>query len=129
MAALTPEVVLRRSLRHGKLASVPPPLAPARARQATYDWVASAHDVARGLVGEGRAARGMRHTSELKSLSPSLSPPPFPSLHPRAPRWALSREAGAKRPRAFPIRPLIAYNSGMFCGLPPTSAMFHQADM
>ena len=54
MAAMTQESVLTRILRHLKLASVPPPIVPARARQATCDWVASAHDVARGLVSDVR---------------------------------------------------------------------------
>src|SRR3989442_469848 len=40
IAAITQESVITRILRHCKLASVPPPLAPARARQATCDWVA-----------------------------------------------------------------------------------------
>jgi hypothetical protein len=52
IAAITQEAVMTRILRHGKLASVPPPIAPARVRQATCDWVASAHDVARGLGGD-----------------------------------------------------------------------------
>jgi len=50
IAALTQASVITRILRHLTLASVPPPIAPARSRQATFDWVASAHDVARGLV-------------------------------------------------------------------------------
>ena len=33
IAAITPESVLTRILRHRKLASVPPPIAPARRRQ------------------------------------------------------------------------------------------------
>jgi hypothetical protein len=52
IAALTQEAVITRILRHRKLAAVPPPMAPARARQATCDWVAYAHDVARGLVSD-----------------------------------------------------------------------------
>lgn len=40
IAAITHEAVITRILRHCKLASVPPPLAPARSRQATFDWVA-----------------------------------------------------------------------------------------
>src|SRR5713101_2466659 len=35
------ESVITRLLRHGKLASVPPPRAPAHVRQATFAWVAS----------------------------------------------------------------------------------------
>jgi hypothetical protein len=40
IAAMTQESVITRILRHCKLASVPPPIAPARCRQATFDWVA-----------------------------------------------------------------------------------------
>src|SRR5437870_33364 len=40
IAAITHEAVITRILRHLKLAAVPPPIAPARARQATFDWVA-----------------------------------------------------------------------------------------
>jgi hypothetical protein len=40
IAAITQESVMTRILRHLKLASVPPPIAPARARQETFDWVA-----------------------------------------------------------------------------------------
>jgi hypothetical protein len=40
IAAITQAEVIRKILRHLKLAVDPPPLAPARARQATFDWVA-----------------------------------------------------------------------------------------
>jgi hypothetical protein len=40
IAAITQAEVIRTMLRHLKLAADPPPLAPARARQATFDWVA-----------------------------------------------------------------------------------------
>ncbi|HSX80823.1 MAG TPA: hypothetical protein VLQ80_19915 [Candidatus Saccharimonadia bacterium] len=40
IVAITQEAVMTRLLRHCKLASVPPPIAPARLRQATFDWVA-----------------------------------------------------------------------------------------
>ena len=40
MAAITQEAVITRLLRHLKRAAVPPPIAPARARQVTFDWVA-----------------------------------------------------------------------------------------
>lgn len=40
LAAITQESVITRILRHLKLASVPPPIAPARSRQETFDWVA-----------------------------------------------------------------------------------------
>jgi len=40
IAVITQESVITRILRHLQLASVPPPIAPARARQATVDWVA-----------------------------------------------------------------------------------------
>jgi hypothetical protein len=57
-AAMTQEAVLTRIFRHGKLASVPPPIAPARSRQATFDWVAEAHAVARGLRSNVRPVEG-----------------------------------------------------------------------
>jgi hypothetical protein len=40
IAAITQAEVLRKMLRHLKLAADPPPIAPARAHQATFDWVA-----------------------------------------------------------------------------------------
>jgi len=40
IAAITQEAVITRILRHLKLAAVPPPIAPARSRQETFDWVA-----------------------------------------------------------------------------------------
>ena len=40
ITSITQESVITRLLRHCKPAAVPPPLAPARARQATFDWVA-----------------------------------------------------------------------------------------
>ena len=46
IAAITQESVITRTLRHLKLTSVPPPIAPPRLRQETFDWVASAHDAA-----------------------------------------------------------------------------------
>jgi hypothetical protein len=40
ITAITHEAVITRILRHLKLAAVPPPIAPAHSRQATFDWVA-----------------------------------------------------------------------------------------
>ena len=40
IAAITQAEVIRKMLRHLRLAADPPPMAPARARQATFDWVA-----------------------------------------------------------------------------------------
>jgi hypothetical protein len=40
IAAMTQESVITHILRHCKLASVPPPIAPVRSRQETFDWVA-----------------------------------------------------------------------------------------
>src|SRR5215831_13651555 len=37
IAAITQDAVIRKMLRHLKLAADPPPLAPARARQETFD--------------------------------------------------------------------------------------------
>jgi hypothetical protein len=39
IAAITQEAVITCILHHCKLASVPPPIAPAHLRQATFDWV------------------------------------------------------------------------------------------
>ena len=58
IAAITQEAVMTRILRHGKLASVPPPLAPARCRQEIFAWVDEAHDVARGFISAVRAVEG-----------------------------------------------------------------------
>ena len=40
IATITHEVVITRILRHLNLASAPPPIAPARSRQETFDWAA-----------------------------------------------------------------------------------------
>ena len=58
IAAITQAEVIRMMLRHLKRAADPPPIAPARACQATCDWVASAHAIARGLRSDVRAAAG-----------------------------------------------------------------------
>lgn len=40
IAAITQEAAITRIPRHPKLTAVPPPIAPARSRQETFDWVA-----------------------------------------------------------------------------------------
>src|SRR5262245_3084180 len=55
IAAITQESVITRILRHRKLASVPPPSAPARCRRAICSCD-SAHDPWRDRVGDVRAA-------------------------------------------------------------------------
>jgi hypothetical protein len=40
IATITQEAVITRILPHLKLAAVPPPIAAARSRQETFDWVA-----------------------------------------------------------------------------------------
>jgi Putative transposase len=50
IAALTQEAVITRILRHLKLASVPPPITPARCRQKIFAFD-EAHDMSRGLGG------------------------------------------------------------------------------
>jgi len=89
MAAITQEAVMTRLLRPLQLAAVPPPMAPARVRQATCDWVASAHDVARGLGGDVCAVEGgLRPEEPLKARGQS-SPPchnrPSRGLRPSTP--------------------------------------------
>jgi hypothetical protein len=59
--AIIQESVITCILRHRKLASVPPPIGPARVRQATGDWVTSAHAVTRGLRGDVRTVEGGLH--------------------------------------------------------------------
>jgi len=55
IATITQGEVIRKILRHLKLTADPPPITPARSRQATFDWVASTHGVARGLISDVRA--------------------------------------------------------------------------
>jgi hypothetical protein len=40
IAVITQGAVIHKILRHLKLSADPPPIAPARTRQATFDWVA-----------------------------------------------------------------------------------------
>jgi hypothetical protein len=90
MAAITQAAVIRKMLRHLKLAADPPPLAPARARQDTFDWVASAYAVARGLVGDVRAATGCRTLLRVcHRVGHRLSQPPFPWPAPQVTSAAL----------------------------------------
>jgi hypothetical protein len=58
ITTITQVEVLCKILHHLKLAADLPPMAPARARQATFDWVAHAHAIARGLRSDVRAAEG-----------------------------------------------------------------------
>src|SRR2546429_8833552 len=55
IAVITQGEVIRTILRHLNLSADPPPIAPARSRQALCDWVASGHDDRRGLVSPVRA--------------------------------------------------------------------------
>jgi hypothetical protein len=55
IATITQGEVISQILRHLKRAADPPPIAPARSRQETFDWVASTHGVARGLISDVRA--------------------------------------------------------------------------
>lgn len=100
MAAITPEAVIPRLLRHLQLAAVPPPIAPTRVRQEPFDWVAStasdlpcsgpypplAHDVARpwgGVYATEVAPMRRRHLGALAlSLPSGLPQPPFPAVFP-----------------------------------------------
>jgi len=83
------ESVITRFLRHGKLASVPPPRAPARVRQATFAWVASV-TTSRVASGATCVQRRGAHPSErvpsrLQSLPPAFLRRPFRGRPPRAP--------------------------------------------
>ena len=86
---LGPEVI-RKMLRQLKLAANPPPLAPARARHATCDGVASADAVARGCVGDVRAATGCRpFLSVCPRVGHRRSQPPCPRPAPQGTAEAL----------------------------------------
>jgi hypothetical protein len=83
------ESVSTRLLRHGTLAAVPPPRAPARVRQATFAWVAS---VTTSRVASGAPCvqwRGAHPSARVPSRWPSLPPAflrrPFRGRPPRAP--------------------------------------------
>ena len=91
IAALTQASVLTRLLRHRTLASVPPPIAPARSRHATCDWVASAHDVAPGLVSDVRTVEVCFPPLSVCNPVCIYPPPqpPFPRPAPQAPLLAL----------------------------------------
>jgi len=65
------EAVITRLLRHLTLVSIPPPITPARVRQATCAWVASAYDGARGLVGDVRATEGCLMPEEPSKSHPA----------------------------------------------------------
>ena len=54
IAAIPQGEVISKILRHLKLATDPPPIAPARAGQKTFDWVVSIHGVARDLRSDVR---------------------------------------------------------------------------
>jgi hypothetical protein len=60
IAVITQGAVISKILRHLQLAVDPPPIAPARTRQAACDWVASADASAWSLVGPVRAVTGWR---------------------------------------------------------------------
>lgn len=73
-AASTQEAVITRLLRHLKLASVPPLMAPARSRQARVAWVAEPPPSA-GARGRRARRGGVSHPSErLPSRLQSLPP-------------------------------------------------------
>jgi Putative transposase len=78
IAAMTQEAVVTRIRRHLNLAAIPPPIAPARCRQAQGAWVDEAHDMARGLVGDVRAAEGC--LTPLSLCNPVGNPPLSPQL-------------------------------------------------
>ena len=82
IAVITQESVITRILRHLQLASVPPPIAPARGRQAcsVFDEV---HDPWCRSIGAVRAEPGhSRVPSSLPCLPPPVVPRPAPPEHP-----------------------------------------------
>ncbi len=119
IAAITHESVITRILRHCKLASVPPPIAPARCRQEIF-----AFDEAHASVAHRRRARSGRVfrpfapvQCRLKSSSPQLfrpgrpeglapgNPSDAPLPHPEPPVQAARRRA---TPCCAPLRQAAA---------------------
>jgi hypothetical protein len=101
------ESVITRLLRHCKLASVPPPRAPARVRQATFAWVASV-TTSRVASGATCVQRKGAHPSErvpsrLQSLPPAFLRRPFRGIHRRQAtsnaRWRQARRAPERQGR------------------------------
>jgi hypothetical protein len=80
LAAIPQESVITRILRHLKLASVPPPIAPARCRQALF-----AFDAAHASAGPEARCALQRCLSPLRAVQCRLksSPPAFPTAAPR----------------------------------------------
>ena len=83
IAAITQESVLTRILRHLKLASVPPPIAPARLRQEIFVF-----DEAHASVSHRRGTRrdGLSHPFAAVKSRLKSSPPAFPNGPLRGPR-------------------------------------------
>ena len=82
IAVITQEAVRTRILRHLQLASLPPPLAPARGRQETCAFD-EAHNPWRGPIGDGCAEPAHpRVPSSLPCLPPPPVPRPAPPGHP-----------------------------------------------
>ena len=82
IAVITQEAVSTRILRHLQLASLPPPLAPARGRQETCACD-EAHNPWRGPIGDGCAEPAHpRVPSSLPCLPPPPVPRPAPPGHP-----------------------------------------------
>jgi hypothetical protein len=83
------ESVITRLLRQCKLASVPPPRAPARVRQATFAWVASVTTSRVALGATCVQRRGVHPSARVPSRVPSLPLAflrrPFRGRPPRAP--------------------------------------------
>jgi len=118
IAAITHEALSTSILRPLHLASIPPPLAPARSRQETFDWVASAHAIACGLVGDVRATEGClvsgRHLCAFDIPSPPACPAP---RHPwRSP--PLPPLAARVQPQGDHAVPLYAWRWGPLAGRP-----------
>jgi hypothetical protein len=68
IAAITHADVIRTMLRHLKLATDPPPIAPARTGQAVFAWTAPEPDSASSRVpwaGRGRGAPAARHAGRV----------------------------------------------------------------
>ena len=99
------ESVITRLLRHGTLASVPPPRALARVRQATFAWVASGTTSRVALGAPCVQRRGAHPSARVPSRLQALPSPILRRLSSTSPRRAAQRSAVLRAAQARPPEP------------------------